>query len=449
MPDPSGTPLRLFESLATTESLAGAFSDASLLGSMLRFEAALARVQARLGLIPDFAAEAITHAAVPDAFDPVSIARAARRSGTITIPLVDGLVARVKANAPEAAAFVHRGATSQDVSDTALILCLVQASNILAADHDRLTGALRRMSDEHAGTIMLGRTLLQPALPTTFGLKVAGWYGAVSRSGTMMAAAFETACVLQFGGACGTLAALGSHGPAVSAALARELDLPEPDAPWHVHRDRLAGVVAACGIYTGTLGKIARDISLLMQHEVGEAAEPGGGSSTMPHKQNPAACAAALAAANRVPGMVAGFLAGMPQEHERGIGNWHAEAATVSAVVQATGSALAAMAQAIEQLRVDSDRMRANIDATDGLIFAERAMMLLVPALGRDAADRAIRTAMTAARASGANFVHTLLTDGIVQAALRSGERATLADSESYLGAAEHFRRRLLGVPPE
>jgi 3-carboxy-cis,cis-muconate cycloisomerase len=356
---------------------------------------------------------------------------------------------RVRAASPEAAAYVHRGATSQDVSDTALILCLVRASQILAADHQRLSAALRRLSNDHAATVMMGRTLLQPAPPTTFGLKAAGWLGAVARGGAQMAAAFETARILQFGGASGTLAALGPHGLAVAGALARELDLPEPDAPWHVHRDRLASLVAACGIYTGTLGKIARDISLLMQFEVSEAAEPGGSSSTMPHKRNPAGCAVTLAAANRVPGLVAAFLAGMLQEHERGLGTWHAEAATISAVVQATAAALAATRDAIEHLQVDRDRMRANIDATGGMIFAERAMMLLAPAIGREAAERAIRSAIDAARSTHRTFTQALLADGAVYAALAPDDRANLDVPEAYLGAAEEFRRRLLDASPE
>ena len=271
---------RLLASLATTELLADAFSDSALLGGMLRFEVALARAEARNGIIPASAADAIERAAVPDAFDPASIARDARKSGTVTIPIVQRLIERVSAIDPVAATYVHWGATSQDVTDTALILCLSRAHAILISDHQRLTAALRRLSDEYAGAPMLGRTLMQPAPPVTFGLKAAGWFAAVSRSGAQMTSAFKSACVLQFGGASGTLAALGSQGRAVSDDLARELGLPNPGAPWHTHRDRLALLIAACGAYTGTLGKIARDIVLMMQQEVGEAAEPGGGSST-------------------------------------------------------------------------------------------------------------------------------------------------------------------------
>jgi 3-carboxy-cis,cis-muconate cycloisomerase len=356
---------------------------------------------------------------------------------------------RVRASDPAEATFVHWGATSQDVSDTALVLCLTRARSVLTTDHDRLASALRQLSDQHAGTVMLARTLLQPAPPTTFGLKAAGWFGAVSRCGQRMAEAFEEACVLQFGGASGTLAALGTHGPAVAAELARALALPNPGAPWHAHRDRLAALVAACGIYTGALGKIARDVALLMQDEVAEAAEPGGSSSTMPHKRNPAGCAVALAAATRVPGLVSAFLSGLPQEHERGVGGWHAETATVSAVVQATGSALAAMAEVMEHLEVDPERMRANIAATGGVVFAERAMMLLAPALGRDAASRVIAGAIEAARRGPGGFVAALRANPDVQAALAPSDLSTLTTPEAYLGAAEQFRRQLIDTERE
>jgi 3-carboxy-cis,cis-muconate cycloisomerase len=418
-----------------------------MLASMLRFEVALSRAEARAGIIPASAADAIAGVTV-DVFDPAAIALGARASGTITIPFVEALTAAVRAASPAAATFVHWGATSQDVTDTALVLCLVRALGIITADHDRLSDALRRLSEEHAGTVMLARTLLQPAPPTTFGLKVAGWFGAVSRSGAAVASAAREACVLQFGGASGTLAALGTEGLTVAGDLARELELPLPDAPWHAHRDRLGALVAACGVYTGALGKIARDVSLLMQFEVAEAAEPGGRSSTMPHKRNPAGCAVALAAATRVPGLVSAFLSGMPQEHERGIGGSHAEAATVAAVVQATGAALAAVADVIETLRVDPDAMRANIAATRGLVFAERAMMLLAPALGREAAGRLIAAAVDAAGRDG-SFVAALTANADVVAALTPSDLSSLDAPEAYLGVADQFRRRLIGPERE
>ena len=361
--------VRLLESLATTDALADAFSDAALLSAMLRFEAALARAQAHAGLVPAAVADAIT--AVPlGAFDAAAIARAARASGTIAIAFVQMLRARVDASNPAAAPFVHRGATSQDVTDTALVLCLRRAEEIVARDHQGLATALRKLSETHRDTVMLGRTLMQPAAPITFGLKAANWFGGVARAYARMHDAFANARVVQFGGPAGTLAALGAHGPVVAENLARELDLAWPGAPWHTERDRFAAVVTSCAIYTASLGKIARDVSLLMQFEVSEAAEPGGESSSMPHKRNPSACALILAAANRVPALASAFLAGMVQEHERSVGGWHAEGITIAEVVQSTGSALAAAVDLVEHLAVDPDRMRRNVEATRGVVFA-------------------------------------------------------------------------------
>jgi 3-carboxy-cis,cis-muconate cycloisomerase len=436
---------RLLHSLVSTEPLAVEFEDAAVLAALLDVEVALARVEGRLGLIPAEAADAIAAAAARGDFDAPAIARAARESGTLAIPFVEMLRDRVGASNASAATFVHWGATSQDLSDTALVLCLRRAFPIVSADHARAVNALRTLSEQHAGTVMLARTLLQAAPPTTFGLKAAGWFGAVSRSGAQMAAALEDACVLQFGGASGTLAALGSSGIAVATELARELGLKNPGAPWHAHRDRLASFVAACGVYTGSVAKIARDVALLMQDEVGEAAERGGRSSTMPHKRNPAGCAVALAAAARVPGLVATFLSVLPQEHERGVGGWHAEASTLSAVVQATASATSAIGGVLEGLTVDPDRMRANIAATNGVVFAERAMTLLGPALGRDKASKMIAAAVDAARRERRSFADVLAANADVTAVVDAGVVSALADPDAYLGVAEQFRRHLIG----
>ena len=440
---------RLLGSFGTTAPLADVFSDDALLSAMLRFEAALARSEARLGVIPAGAADAIGTVAVTGDFDAAAIAREARTTGTVAIPLVDALRARVAAENSAAATFVHWGATSQDVTDTALVLCLARALPLIGSDHQQLAAGLRRLSNQHADTVMLGRTLLQPAPPITFGLKAAGWFAAVSRAGTQMMGAGRAACVLQFGGATGTLAALGPHGLAVAAELARELDLDDPGAPWHAHRDRFASFVAACGVYCGTLAKIARDVSLLMQHEVAEASEPGGRSSTMPHKQNPVACGTALAAAARVPGLVAAFLAAMPHEHERGVNVWAAEASLLVAVVQSTGAALTSVLEAIGTLRVDAPRMRANLAGTGGVVYAERAMMRLAPALGREAARRVIAAALEAARRTDQPFAAALAADAEAAAVLTPEALATMDLPEEYLGAAEELRQRLLGETPE
>ncbi len=435
--------MRLIDSLASTPALADIFSDASIVQAMLDFEAALARAEARVGVIPYSAAEAITRLARAEAFDSAQFAQLAQhslRAGTMSIPLLRELTDRVRSADPESAKFVHWGATSQDVADTAIVLLLRRARTILAADNSRVLEALRLASDQHAATVMLGRTLLQPAPPITLGLKIAGWFGALRRGWTRLESAFEETMIVELGGASGTLAALGEKGVAVRAALATELQLQNADAPWHAHRDRLAAVICGCGIYTGSLAKMARDVSLLMQGEVGEVAEPGGdgrgGSSTMPHKRNPTGCSLTLAAAHRVPGLVAGFLFGMAQEHERGAGGWQAEWATIARVIEDTGLALASMTEVAEGLTVDASRMRANLDATGGLIFAERAMMLLGPRMGRDAAHKLLEEATR----------HAKVVD-ILSEFLSSEEIRELNTPESYLGSAETFRKQLLAPP--
>jgi 3-carboxy-cis,cis-muconate cycloisomerase len=435
---------RLIDSLATTDALSAVFSDQSILQAMLDFEAALARSEAKAGVIPSRAAEVISAAARAEGIDAASIAREARDSGTVSIPLVRALTARVQAADAASARFVHVGATSQDVADSAMVLTIQRAQAILAADHVRLERTLRQLSDGHARTVMLGRTLLQPAPPITFGLKVAGWVAALVRGWRRLESAAGEAAVLQFGGASGTLAALGNRGLDVSCALADDLGLRNPEAPWHTHRDRLGSLVSACGLYTATLGKVARDLSLLMQDEVGEAAERGGGSSTMPHKRNPAACAVVLAASTRLPGLVAAFLTGMVQEHERAVGGWHAEWPTIADAVQTTGSALAAMAEAAAELSVHPDRMRANIERTNGAIFAERAMMLMTGSMGRESAHLLVSDALARSRETGKTFREALLGMPEVVRAIPAGELQTMDVPEDYLGVAETLRVQLL-----
>ncbi|MFZ0759221.1 MAG: 3-carboxy-cis,cis-muconate cycloisomerase, partial [Candidatus Sulfotelmatobacter sp.] len=383
---------RLIESLASTEPLAELFSDHSVLQALLDVEVALARAEARVGVVPHAAAETIAAAAKAEAFDVAALSHDMLRAGTAGVPLAKALTERVRAKDADAARYVHWGATSQDAADTALVLLLRRAQPILAGDISRLEQALWKLSAEHRNTVMLGRTLMQAAPPVTFGLKAAGWLGAVCRGRKRLSSSFRETLIVQLGGASGTLASLGERGPAVALALANELGLACPEAPWHTHRDRLANLVCDCGVLTGSLGKIARDISLLMQSEVAEVSEAGGdgrgGSSTMPHKRNPIGSALTLAAAHRVPGEVAAFLSAMVLEHERGVGGWQAEWPIIASVIQSTGLAAASMAEVAESIAVDAARMRANIDATHGVVFAERAMMLLGPKLGRDVAHQ-------------------------------------------------------------
>jgi len=437
-------PVRLIDSLSTTEPLAEVFSDRSVLQAMLEFEVALARVEARLEIIPQAAAEVIATVAIPAAFDIDALSRDTLRAGTPGIPLAKALTERVHAKDATAAGFVHWGATSQDVADTALILLLKRAQPLLASDLARIEQALHRLAEQHQDTIMLGRTLLQGAPPVTFGLKAAGWLAAVHRGNSRLRESFAEALIAQFGGASGTLAALGVQGLAVARGLADELGLACPDAPWHTHRDRLANLLCACGVLTGTLGKMARDISLLMQGEVGEAAETGsegrGSSSTMPHKRNPIGCAVTLAAANRVPGLVSSYLSAMVQEHERAVGAWQSELPTVAGIIQATGVATASITEITEGLSVDSAQMRSNIEATLGTIFAEKAMLLLAQNLGRDTAYKLLEEATRQAVEQKKPLAKVL---GEMPEVARHIDEATLNKldvAEDYLGSADSFR---------
>jgi len=383
-----------------------------------------------------------------DASAIANISNEARQSGTPAIPFVRAFTECVREQNEEAAGFVHWGATSQDLCDTALVLLLQKSQSIFEGDLRRLERALHRLSQQHRGTVMLGRTLLQAAPPVTFGLKAAGWFGAIHRGHQRLNVAFEDCLVLQFGGASGTLAALGKDGPRIAQALASELKLNCPEAPWHTQRDRLASFICACGVLTGSLGKMARDILLLSQNEVAEVVEHGGdgrgGSSTMPHKRNPVGSVLALAAAQRVPALVSSFLSAMAQEHERAAGGWQAEWPIVSSVVQSAGLAIACMAEVAEGLAVDKERMRANIEATRGIIFAERASLLLGKKIGRDHAHKLMEQASSKSAATGRRLSDILAEMPEVTQHLTAADLRDLDNPAHYLGAAEDFRRALL-----
>lgn len=440
--------MRLIESSNTTPEISKLFSDRSILQAMLAFEVGLARVEASLGIIPSTAARTIEMAADPNLYDPGALAAASLRSATISIPLVKALTEQVRKIDPSAAGFVHWGATSQDVADTAIILVLKKSKEILDTDLTLLERDLFATSERNAATPMLGRTLLQAAVPITFGLKVAGWQAAIRRGHARLNAAFDEALILQFGGAAGTLASLGDHGVAAGKALAAELKIAYPEAPWHTHRDRLAALMCALGIVTASVGKMARDISLLSQNETAEAAEPAekgrGGSSAMPHKQNPVGCTLALTAAYRVPGLVSTFLSSMVQEHERGVGGWQSEWTTIAGTVQAASLAIASMAEVAQGLTVDAARMRENIDATHGAIFAERATVLLSRKIGRDAARKVVEQAVRQSLAGDRDFAAVLAAMPETKKVLDATTLRDLQSPEHYLGAAEEFRRSLL-----
>jgi 3-carboxy-cis,cis-muconate cycloisomerase len=333
---------------------------------MARFEAALARACARHGLVPPAQAEIISAVCRDARFDAASLAREGR-AGTLVIPFVKALTVQVAAASTEAAKYVHAGATSQDVIDTASALCIRNASARVDELAVRLGDAAASLARRHARTPTAARTLLQPALPVTFGWKAAMWLSPLSRSVIGLRRAATEACVLQFGGPSGTLSAFAAHAAQISLALAEELDLPATLVPWHSARDRFARLGAELAILAGTAGKIGRDVALLMQPEVGEAAEaaaPGrGGSSSMPHKRNPALSMLALEAAQRAPGLAATLLGQLTPEHERGLGQWQSQWFTLRELVCSTAGGTAAMAEALEGLEVNERAMRANLES--------------------------------------------------------------------------------------
>ncbi len=431
------------DALVTTGELSELFADTSAIQAMLDVEAALARAESTLGIVSRPAAMAITKAAIATEFDAAALAREARDAGTIAIPLVKALTERVRAIDPAAAGFVHWGATSQDIVDTALVILIDRAVDLIGRDHAVLATSLRALSDRHKDDVMIGRTVLQPAAPTTFGLKVAGWYAAVQRGWARVDTRRREAVVLQFGGAAGTLAALEANGAQVAERLGRELGIRCPAAPWHAYHDNLAALVAACGIYTGSLAKVARDVSLLMQFEVGEAREEGGGSSAMPQKQNPTGCAVTLAASARLPGLTAAAIASLVQEHERSVGGWLTAWPTMADALRATGAAAAAMRGVASGLIVDPTRMRANLDATNGAVYAERATMLAARTLGRDTAHRLVREALRSGQ-SGQRLSAIVRATPALADAISDADLETLDDPAAYLGVAETLRQRLL-----
>ena len=423
------------------------FTERASAQRMLDFEAALARAQAATGVISAATAQAIVRQCRAELYDLPAWRDAARDAGNLAIPMVAALTRTVASEDGTAKGYVHWGATSQDALDTALVLQLRDALDLLDTDIARLADALRAQARRHRDTVMAGRTWLQQALPVTLGLKLAGTLDAIGRHRERLAALRKRVLVLQFGGAAGTLAALGARGPAVADALAAELGLAVAAIPWHAQRDRICDVATTLGLVVATLGKLARDLSLLAQNEVGEvfeAAAPGrGGSSTLPHKRNPVGAAIALSAAVRVPGLVATMLSAAVQEHERGLGNWPAEWETMPEIVLLAAGALDAMANTVADLEVDATRMRANIDASSGLLLAEAVQMALAPALGRDVAHRLVTAASRDAVLEKRHLRDVLAGLPEVRALLDDAALAKLFDPEAYLGAAAAFVDRV------
>ena len=433
----------LFGGLFARGDAAGEVTGRAWLQAMLDAEAALARAQARAGLIAPGTADTIAKACRAEEYDEHALGAAGADSANPVVPLVRTLRERLPGDAARA---VHRGATSQDILDTAAMLVAGRALGPILADLSAIAGACARLARAHRDTIMAGRTLMQQAVPTTFGLKAAGWLTGADAARARLADVRDHRLAVQLGGAAGTLSALGDDGVAVLGLFAVETGLAEPVLPWHTDRTRVAELAGALGGAAGVLGKIATDVVLLAQTEIAEVAEGGGagargGSSAMPHKHNPVAAISATACVRRVPGLVSTLLSAMPHEHERAAGNWQAEWEPLAELLRLTGSAATWIREALEGLRVDAARMRRNVDATGGLLMAER----VVGALGGDPAARtAVTAACTRAVAEDRPLRELLLADRAIP--LTAEQIDGLLDPEGYVGAAQAFVDRALAA---
>ncbi|MFI6216741.1 3-carboxy-cis,cis-muconate cycloisomerase [Nocardia brasiliensis] len=437
----------LFGGVLAAGPVAESVGDRAWVQAMLDFEAALARAAAAAGVVPATAADEIEKHCRAEEYDAAALGAAAVRIGNPAGPLVRVLTARV---GPAAAAYVHLGATSQDVLDTAAMLVTARALAALRPDLVACAELLARSAEEHADTVLAGRSLLQQAPPVTFGLTAAGWLGGVVAALRQLDRVRDHRLAVQFGGAVGTAAALGEHGVPVLTELARQLRLAEPTVPWHTERSRIAEIAGALGQTCGAVSKIARDVTLLAQTEVAEVSEQGpsgsGGSSTMPHKRNPVAAVLAAGAAAQAPGLVATVLSSAAHEYQRAAGSWHAEWRPLVELLRSTGSAVHWLRVCLSRLHIDPARMRANLAGSGGLLVAEHVAVELVSASGgavgrQEAGDLVAACCADAVRG---DLAELLAADPVIGNYLDRRRIDGLLDPSGYLGAANEFRLRAL-----
>ncbi|MGI8926309.1 MAG: 3-carboxy-cis,cis-muconate cycloisomerase [Tepidiformaceae bacterium] len=436
----------LFASMFSTPEMSALVSGRAWLQAMLDVEAALARAQAKAGLVSVAAAAQIAAACDTSAFDMEAIGREALTAGNPVLPLVAMLR---RALPPAAADALHRGPTSQDILDTAAMLISRRALDAVLAAMARVESSCVRLAAEHRRTVMPGRTLLRQAVPITFGLKAAGWLSGCLEAHAALASYRQHRLAIQLGGAAGTLAAMGPEGPAVLRSLAHELGLHEPLLPWHTARARIAELGAALGLASGAAGKVALDLLLLAQDEVGEVTWPAAGtgrSSAMPHKRNPVAAVAAIACVRRAHALVPLLFGAMLQEHERAAGAWQAEWETVSDLFGLTHAALSHVADALESLQVHPAAMRANVRAGGGLMMTESAVEALAARIGPGPARELVDDAVSRALDSGTTLREALLADETVRAQLSVKALDDALSPDNYLGSAGYFIDRVLAA---
>ena len=442
----------IFDSFLTTTDMIAVFDDAAIVQAMFRFEEALAQAQADEGLMEPSAARAIAGVCNAQLYDIPAMISAGRRAGSLAIPLVKELTKTVALYDVKAAGKVHWGSTSQDVIDTAMVLATRDALQLLDDGLHDLTGHLLELAERHLATPVLARTLMQPAQVTSFGFKLAGWLAPLVRARLRLRESASRALQLQLGGAVGTLAVMGEQGPAVAGRVAAALKLKVADAAWHTQRDEWVRLGLEVAVLSGSLGKLATDLSLMAQGEIAELAEPSGngrgGSSAMPHKRNPVSAMIALAAATRTPQRAAALLASMGQQHERGLGNWQAELAEWPNLFLSAHGALQALNDAFAGLQIDSARMLRNIDALQGLVFAEAASAYLAATIGKQAAHSLLEK-MTCDALSSQRHLADVLEEAVQQddklrAHVDAAHLRTLFDPVAATAPAQRLAQRQL-----
>lgn len=435
---------QLYASLFYQAEITQIFSDEGVVRYMLQAEAALAQAQAKVGMIPTTSAihiAEVTNRPVHEIIDFSALAQASRLAGNIAIPFVKQLTAVVKTVDEDAARYVHWGATSQDIIDTACILQCRDGLALIEAQLIQAIVATQTLTKQYRDQVMIGRTWLQQGLPLTFGYKTARWLASLQRDFDRVQALKGSSLTVQLGGAVGTLASLLDQGSAVVEAFASELDLNVPDCTWHGERDRIVEIAHVLATITGNLGKMARDWSLMMQTEIAEVFEPGGagrgGSSTMPHKRNPVAAASILAAANRVPALMSSIYQSLVQEHERSLGSWHAEWLALPEIFQLCAGSLERAIEVFEGLDVQADNMLRNLECTQGLIMAEALMMALAPKLGRLNAHHVVETACKHAVAEQRHLLDVVKENPEITAIFDAQKLEQIFNPQNYLGNAQ------------
>ncbi|WP_218666984.1 3-carboxy-cis,cis-muconate cycloisomerase [Acinetobacter baumannii] len=431
---------QLYASLFYQKDVTDIFSDSSLVTYMIQVEVALAQAQAQVGVIPQNAANTIAQVAehALDKFDFSALAVATGLAGNIAIPFVKQLTAIVKDIDEDASRYVHWGATSQDILDTACILQCRDALNIIEAQLQQCYSTALEQAKQYRHQVMIGRTWLQQALPITLGHKLARWASVFKRDLDRIQAMKSRVLTAQLGGAVGSLASLQDQGSLVVSAFAKQLNLTVPTSTWHGERDRIVEIASVLGMIVGNTGKMARDWSLMMQTEIAELFEPTakgrGGSSTMPHKRNPVAAASVLAAANRVPALMSSIYQSMVQEHERSLGAWHAEWLAVPEIFQLCAGALSRTGEVLQGFEVNAKHMQQNLECTSGLIMAEAVMMALAPKIGRLNAHHLVEAACKTAVAQNQHLFDVVSQLDEVKGQFSQEEIRNIFKPENYLG---------------